>query len=119
METKGKHSERRKYLLWGVLVLAIGATIFIWYQYFGGKSVDKVVVEQAPPPSPTDAVTSQDAKDILAAIEIIKNVTLDTEFFNDKKFADLEEFSVSIPDVQPRQQSFKLIFTPAITPQKK
>ncbi len=118
METKGKKFGRRELVLTGVLILAVAGTIFIWYKYFGGKSIDTAVVEKTAPPSLASQVQNQDAKDIFAAIEIINYTRLDTEFFNSQKFADLEEFLVSIPNVEPRQQSFKFIFAPEAVQQQ-
>lgn len=105
MEVKiaSSSGSKSQVLLYGVLALVlIGGGV---YWYMNKQSLDVIVVE-APTGEGAALANNQKAQEILSAIKLLESVNLDTEFFNDERFAALRLTPVIIPLVQPTRQSF-------------
>ena len=89
-------------ILFGVLILVVAAGVGYWYM--NRPSSDAVVVE-APTAAVSVANDDPRVQEILNSINVLEHLNLDTEFFNDERFAALRLTPIIIPPAQPTRQS--------------
>ena len=83
-------------IVFAVIIGSIVVIGLVWFLNSRSEPAEVATVE-----APLVAET-QYAEDILAAVQLIKEVLLDTAFFQNPLFLELEDFSVAVPVVTPR-----------------
>ena len=89
-------------ILFGVLILVVAAGVGYWYM---NRPSSAVVVEEAPTTAVSIANDNPRVQEILNSINMLEHLNLDTEFFNDERFAALRLTPIVIPPAQPTRQS--------------
>lgn len=103
-----------KILLYGAgAVIVVGGVL--WWFFTSQKSSDNAVVKTSDSSASQAAVAGaqgvelgKEASEILAAIGILSNLNLDTEFLNDSRFTSLKSTPVTIESARPAPRQFDL-----------
>lgn len=86
-------------------ILIIGAVVIVGgiaYWYFQSQGAGPTLsLPGAESTSSVDPKIDEQVAEILHAVDTIKNLNLDTKFFDDKRFTALQETQVVIPDAKP------------------
>jgi len=101
-----------KTLLFGAgAVIVVGGVL--WWFFTSQKSSDDAVVKTSSQQTVTTTGTQgielgKEANEILAAVGILSNLNLDTEFLNDSRFTSLKSTPVVIEPARPIPRQFDL-----------
>lgn len=121
---KGGGSNKIFFILGGIVALAfivyVGLSLFAPSASQEGKvvsntsgSVDKATQDEV---AQNAQALNQDAEDIIKAVNLINTVRIDSEFLKDKRFLELRQTPIDIPDPQqPSRRVFELYKAPAST----
>ncbi|MBI2052924.1 MAG: hypothetical protein HYT34_01625 [Candidatus Ryanbacteria bacterium] len=91
----------RQSLLFLLLIVLLGATGFIWYRYLWTPAGSSLVVKETAPKIQNPKVAG-----MFEAIQTLRTISLDIEFFQDPRFTALQDFPTSIPNVKPSGGTF-------------
>lgn len=89
-------------ILFGVLILVVAAGVGYWYM---NRPASEAVVTETPTASVTIVNDDPRVQEILNSLNVLEHLDLDTEFFNDERFAALRLTPIIIPPAQPTRQS--------------
>lgn len=114
METKSSFSKRRSILVL-LLIIAVGGMIYVWFGPGIGKAPESVVTSTESSEARALIVKNEEAVPILEALAVLKELKLNTEFFNDERFKALRATKVVIPEASPQVRNLPqiLLFRPA------
>lgn len=89
-------SGRKQTILLIIFLIAIIATIYIWYfQYRTPLNSEEIVVKEV-------LEVPKYAEDVQQAVEYLKGIELDTTFFENPIFKDLIDFTIEVEKGAPQ-----------------
>ena len=106
-----------KKIIFAVIILGVAGIIgFVWWRQYQAGTIESrpvVVSDNTGRDATTVENVSAEAAEIIRAIETLKSINLDTEFFRDERFLELIDTSVPIsPPSDPQVRRLDL-FTPS------
>ncbi|MDA1334897.1 MAG: hypothetical protein O2794_02675 [bacterium] len=106
----------------GVVILIIIGIVAWWITTRSGDDSATIVITDFVSSATVPIANVQlgaEADEIRAAINVLKTINLDTRFLDDKRFIDLRETPLVVPDfIQPQRRILELFKPSTVSPEE-